>query len=366
MKHKIIISVIIAAIALMSLVSATASENMTYSLIDPATDISYVVSINEDLVTVNKDNTEISHAKIRDVHGLSVCNGILNLFTVDRKNDILGVIHFDFYQNTTDSYSFYADVFDSPYCITSDYMGRVYYVSGKDTMNVCVYENGTTYEINLLSKVNQLLCADNNTILAFTNDNVYSISGNEYTKISDITLAVPATYKGRNVIADSNNTEYIHKKDSLSEAASATEAFATEAFTTEPATAEPTNATCKEIPDFYFADAGITVSKIKKAFAGFEISKITKANNTETKSGKLGTGAKIYFADNKITTVIIKGDLTGEGNINSRDIRAILDHLSTKELLKESYLIAADINSDGKITTKDALFTAKMYQTPSH
>ena len=78
-------------------------------------------------------------------------------------------------------------------------------------------------------------------------------------------------------------------------------------------------------------------------------------------NGKVGTGTKVHFENGEYITLIILGEVTGEGNINSRDTRLILDVLTGKETLMEPFEIAADLDLSGDITTKDALKIAKMY-----
>ena len=112
---------------------------------------------------------------------------------------------------------------------------------------------------------------------------------------------------------------------------------------------------------FYVTEEGITVSKIKKTFANLEILRFTKADGTDIKSGKLGTNATFTLSTGEVITVIVYGEVTGEGNINSRDLKTLLNHLSRKELLKGNFLISADIDLDGEITTKDALKLSQMY-----
>ncbi len=356
MKHKIFITVLIIAIALVSVISAMATDNRIYYLTDPATDISYTVTIDDSMVTVSRENTTIGYTKISNVFSISICNNILSLYTLDRANEILGVFSFDFYNDAIDSTALNAFVFDNPSCFASDGVSTVYYVSDRDTRKVCAYKNGNTEEFNLKSQIKQLLCINKEMVLAVTNDNVYFLNGTEAVKILDYTLSEPISYIGNNRIQDSNGDEYIRGDNSLQEYTSVTESFVPETISTQSGDTPNTS-----IPAFYLADAGITVSKIKKAFADFEISKVTKADGTYIKSGKLGTGAKVYFAQGNVSTIIIRGELTGEGNINSRDIKAILNHLSKKELLQGEYLIAADVNGDRCVTTKDALLIAQMY-----
>ena len=107
---------------------------------------------------------------------------------------------------------------------------------------------------------------------------------------------------------------------------------------------------------------GTTVSQLKKKisyncdFALYYKGKIRK-------TGNVGTGMTAVFSndnDKAEYTLIIKGDCTGEGNVNSRDKKAIFDYiLGEKSVLNGVYFTAADINGDLVIDTKDLLLTAK-------
>lgn len=200
MKHKIFITVMIVAMALISIISATATDNRIYYLTDPATDISYTVTINSSLVTISKEDSEIGYTKLKDVYCVSIYDNILTLYTIDVANEILGVFSLDFYSDTIDSTAINTVVFDNPACFTSDNAGRIYYVSGKDTRIVCVNKNGNTNEINLKSQIKQLFCINKETVIAVTNDNVYLLNDTEAVKVLDYTLSEPISYMGNNLI----------------------------------------------------------------------------------------------------------------------------------------------------------------------
>lgn len=73
-------------------------------------------------------------------------------------------------------------------------------------------------------------------------------------------------------------------------------------------------------------------------------------------SGVLGTGWEISFNGNGkeyVYRVVIKGDVTGEGSVNSRDYTIISDYLLGKEQPDDIHKTAADIDSDGSVTLSD-------------
>ena len=52
-------------------------------------------------------------------------------------------------------------------------------------------------------------------------------------------------------------------------------------------------------------------------------------------------------------TVIIKGDVNGDGLIYATDYVKVKNHIMGKSKLTDAYLMAADINNDGKIYATD-------------
>lgn len=78
-------------------------------------------------------------------------------------------------------------------------------------------------------------------------------------------------------------------------------------------------------------------------------------------SGNIGTNASVSFEKDKNYnySFLIVGDLTGEGSINSRDKLALYNHLLDVEYLNDLYLVAADINYDSYINTKDLLLLSR-------
>lgn len=100
-----------------------------------------------------------------------------------------------------------------------------------------------------------------------------------------------------------------------------------------------------------------TIAKIKESIEciGYDIQFLDHNGNAKT-SGSIGTGGKIIFRRNEIEktyTVIIFGDLTGEGNINTKDKKLIFSYLLAEGDLSGDYLSAADINHDNIVDLKD-------------
>lgn len=111
-----------------------------------------------------------------------------------------------------------------------------------------------------------------------------------------------------------------------------------------------------------------TIAQIKNniQYSNYTLSFLDHNGNTKN-SGSIGTNAVLKF-DGKAThtyTVIIFGDLTGEGNINSSDKKQLVSHLLGIEQLSDSYLSAADITDDNSVNLKD-LVALSQYLSDSY
>lgn len=100
-----------------------------------------------------------------------------------------------------------------------------------------------------------------------------------------------------------------------------------------------------------------TIAELKKniEYGGATLT-VRNHNGVLTASGKLGTGWKLEFFDgvrSETYYTVIKGDLTGEGNTNSRDIKALSQAILTGSLLDEPQRAAADMDGNGEINCAD-------------
>lgn len=113
--------------------------------------------------------------------------------------------------------------------------------------------------------------------------------------------------------------------------------------------------------------SGTTISNFKKnlTYSGYSLEFYNKDNIRKT-SGTLGTNFTMVVKSNNIEhslyTISIKGDLTGEGNVNSSDVkilsRYIMEDSSLFNFTDEQYA-ASDVNDDGIINGIDILMVAK-------
>ena len=72
-------------------------------------------------------------------------------------------------------------------------------------------------------------------------------------------------------------------------------------------------------------------------------------------SGKVGTAMTVVFSGSDTYTfeLSVVGDLTGEGNVNSRDVGELADYFLGNISFDGVYTLAADINDDGKVDIVD-------------
>ena len=87
--------------------------------------------------------------------------------------------------------------------------------------------------------------------------------------------------------------------------------------------------------------------------------KIYDAKGKEAPSNTLlGTGSKIEVLDEndesfKTMYLVIYGDITGDGKINTNDLSVVIDRMSRDRALTDVQLLATDVTRDGKINTND-------------
>ncbi len=84
--------------------------------------------------------------------------------------------------------------------------------------------------------------------------------------------------------------------------------------------------------------------------------KITDIPNAILTGEVFGTGAKLTIAENEYTVVMI-GDVNGDGTIDSADLLKIVKHLKEIALIETE--VSADINKDGVIDSADLLKIVK-------
>lgn len=97
------------------------------------------------------------------------------------------------------------------------------------------------------------------------------------------------------------------------------------------------------------------VSEIKTKFInlGYQVS-IIDVNWKSKVNGKVSTGDRLSV-DNKVYEIIVYGDSTGDGIINTKDLLAIQKYILGVKEFSNAFKISSDANKDGIINTKDLL-----------
>jgi len=94
------------------------------------------------------------------------------------------------------------------------------------------------------------------------------------------------------------------------------------------------------------------IEKVKAVVAGSTYEVYDKKGN-EIEEGKIVTTASTVKVDGKTYTIIVVGDLNGDGKLTGTDLVQMRFSRVGKYELKGAYEKAADINNDGKITGTD-------------
>ncbi len=90
---------------------------------------------------------------------------------------------------------------------------------------------------------------------------------------------------------------------------------------------------------------------------------ILNKNNTERTSGYIGTGMKAVFSfgNEKVEyTISVKGDITGEGNVNTIDIDKMFDFRMELDTPTLAQIYAVDFNNNGTLTNVDLLLHERL------
>lgn len=104
---------------------------------------------------------------------------------------------------------------------------------------------------------------------------------------------------------------------------------------------------------------GTNILDIKRKIASdtrIQLKSFKNANHIELQEGIVATGMQftLFFNNTDYTyTIIIKGDVNGDGVIYATDYVKVKNHIMGKTTLYGAYLMAADINNDGNIYATD-------------
>lgn len=101
--------------------------------------------------------------------------------------------------------------------------------------------------------------------------------------------------------------------------------------------------------------AHTTVAQFKKnlSFDGYDVTVFR--GEKEVKSGDLGTAMTARFSGENtyVFELSVIGDLTGEGNVNSRDMKLLMKYVLKTAHFDGVYFTAADLNGDERLDSMD-------------
>jgi len=102
---------------------------------------------------------------------------------------------------------------------------------------------------------------------------------------------------------------------------------------------------------------GMTVAEVRSNFINNDFTILRANGNVAEETDAIGTGWKIVIYDEEgnirdCITVVLLGDLDGNGIVNANDLVKIKSHLKDPSLAWE-YLLAANINEDGVVNAID-------------
>lgn len=109
---------------------------------------------------------------------------------------------------------------------------------------------------------------------------------------------------------------------------------------------------------------GTTIAQLKHniTYTGYELEFYNKNNKKKT-NGKVGTNFTMIIKENGTEynryTLSVKGDLSGEGNVNSNDVEQMSIFLMNGTTFTDEQYTAGDINNDGVLNGVDLLKIAR-------
>lgn len=95
------------------------------------------------------------------------------------------------------------------------------------------------------------------------------------------------------------------------------------------------------------------VDDLKDNLTGGENTIIKDKDGNTISSGNIGTGSTVTTPSGDVYTVIVKGDVNGDGKVTLTDLAQLKLHMVETTLLQEPYKSGADIDGDGSVTLTD-------------
>ena len=109
--------------------------------------------------------------------------------------------------------------------------------------------------------------------------------------------------------------------------------------------------------------AANTVAQVKAQFANSSLVFTSKAGTVLADTDLVGTGTVITLVNGGTVlddiTVVVTGDMNGDGLINNRDASMVTRYLVGKESPVDCQIAAVDVNADGLVNNRDAAMISR-------
>ena len=333
-----------------------------------------IVIVTCNVYSGKTESTLITHKDINIKEPLVCIDRNRNIYLADRKNKELYICnHTGELMGTISLPSYARDIFTdgcayNVYCLTDSGIvnvgtniltggeipsgqigcGGEYYYSGQD-----VYTLSSTEGFKRIYHTGfPLVCRTLTDLYAAEDSTIYRIDDNDNISVyCDTGVQIKNLYVSGNTVAytDSDNRLFLAESSCMIP------------VQTDHPTFYPKMITSSElkIEGKYISAVkqGMTVSQLKSKlnYGDYEIV-VYDHNGRTVKSGTVGSGWKFVFSGGGNETeliTVVKGDVTGEGQINRNDYKKVSDYITGKTDLNEVELNASDINSDGKTDLSD-------------
>lgn len=111
-------------------------------------------------------------------------------------------------------------------------------------------------------------------------------------------------------------------------------------------------------------ESGTTLAQFKKGidYDGYQVT--FYRDGVLKKSGQCGTAMTAVFENDQAEYTFelsVIGDITGEGNVNSRDLSLLMEYLIGTASFNGVYITSADLSGDGALDVKDLALMHRMY-----
>ncbi len=349
-KRKISLLLVIALLLIfVSLLNTNAAENVT--VCDPAYNTLYTVSFDDNYVSISSDTYNVSFENTNHLFACDVYGGVFHFLGYSHTEDSSEqtvIYSYDIRSGDSNQTAVNTKASLSPRNFAVSEKGDCFFVSRFENKNLCILsKNGTLKTTTLKGTINQIICHDGITVNVITSDGLFVLKGSDAVKVSDTPPETPLIYTDSKTLKAYDGKDYHFFEGVLTTSQGETPSAHTPEITFEDS--------------FCIVPQGITFAKLRDSLGAHKDSfSVFDKDSKEITSGHLGTGMEIRYKSQTFT-IIIYGELTSEGNINSRDLKLMMKFITGEEAPDKAQTKSADINCDGNITVKDLLLLSKMY-----